>query len=238
MISGFTQLRCGISTYHWRRVVNTAWFACVTHLCCLTFLRDHLIHNRIAQLWRVPAMVALTTMIIYALTTTSQYDWDTSEYNWDISKYNWDMSEYNWNTTKYNWTSNIPGRSVSPADQAICYLDPSFSDGYLLANWRFRILISMIFLGFGMINRFRRLYHAPNLILSKGRAWVSCRVRGILMYYYGKSRANSFIACIVAVLVYRPLLALFLTVRLLMDGLTSMAFEVRKHGRSEALTIC
>jgi hypothetical protein len=221
IISGFAQLRCGISTYHWQRVVNTAWFACATHLCCLTFLREHLIHNRIAQLWRVPGMIVLTIMIIYALTTTSQYDWE----------------------------SLFPNNSVAPSDQAICYLDPSFEFGnshldpsYLNTSFNFqlyeddrrlRLVVSIIFLGFGMINRLRRLYHAPNLIVSKARAWVSRKVRSFLMHCYGRICADSFIACAAAVLVYRPLLALFLTVRILMDGLTSLAFEVRRHATNE-----
>jgi hypothetical protein len=195
MISGFAQLRCGLSTYHWQRIVNTAWFASVTHLCCLTFLRDHLLHNRVTQLWRVPGMVVLTSMIIYALTTTSQYD----------------------------WLSTPSDSLVTPSDQAICYLNPSFDLG---VDRKLRLAISIVFLGFGMINRLRRLYHAPNIILTKVRDWCSHKARCYLMHLYGKGSADSVVTFLVAVLVYRPLLALFLMARLLMDGVTSMAFEV------------
>jgi hypothetical protein len=200
MISGFVQLRCGISTYHWQRIVNTAWFACVTHLCCLTFLRDHLLHNRVTQLWRVPGMVVLITMVIYALTTTSQH----------------------------TFGPQVPiDHEVTPFDQAICYLHPSLylgsgGDG----QRKLRILVSIVFLGFGIINRLRRLYHAPNLIMTKVRNWTSHKVRCFLMHVYGQGSADSLIACLAAVLVYRPLLALFLMARLLVDGFTSMAFEV------------
>jgi hypothetical protein len=199
MISGFAQLRCGISTYHWQRLIHTAWFSCVTHLCCLTFLRDHLRHNRIAQLWRVPGMISLTGMIIYALTTTSQYD----------------------------WTRESAVRLVTPFDQAICYLSPSLHYEFDDGNGTQRICLAISFLGIGMINRIRRLYHVPNLIVNKGRSWTSHKVKRFLMYCYRPNSGNSFIACIAAVLVYRPLLAAFLTVRLLIDGCTSMAFEVR-----------
>lgn len=41
LISGFTQLQTGISAYHWQRLVQLAWFSSVTHLCCLTALRDY-----------------------------------------------------------------------------------------------------------------------------------------------------------------------------------------------------
>jgi hypothetical protein len=211
MISGFSQLHCGISTYHWQRVVNTAWFACVTHLSCLTFLRDHLLHNRITQLWRIPGMVALTTMIIYALTTTSRYDWQS-----------------------YNYSGmNL----VTPFDQAVCYLNPSF-DAQIPDDQvrRQRIVISIVFLGLGMINRIRRLCYTPNFIVNTIRKTVSDRTRRCLMYCYGQGSADSLTACIAAVLVYRPLLAVFLMVRLLMDGLTSMAFEVSRNITMKART--
>jgi hypothetical protein len=191
MISGFAQLPCGISTYHWQRIVNTAWFACVTHLSCLTFLRDHLLNNRITQLWRVPGMIVLTSMIIYALTTTSRYDQG--------------------------------GNGPTSFDQAICFLGPFFDSS---STDGIRGLISIVFLGFGMINRIRRLYHAPNVIMTKLRIWISHKARGFLMQVYGQGSADSFVACLAAVLVYRQLLTIFLMVRLLTDGLTSMAFEV------------
>jgi hypothetical protein len=196
MISGFAQLRSGLSTYHWQRIVNTAWFICITHLCCLTFLRDHLLHNRVKQIWRVPGMVVLTTMVIYGLITTARYD------SSDLGV----------------WSS-----SIDASEPAICYLNPSSDDW---AGMDVRIVISIVFLGFGMMNRIRRLYHAPNLIIAKARKGISHKSRRFLMYFYGQGSADSIIACLAAVLVYRPLLALFLTIRLLMDGLSSMAFEV------------
>lgn len=75
MISGFTQLRACVSIYHWQRLTHLAWFSCVTHLTCSTFLREHLRKNKRFQLWRVPGMVALVIMLLYVLATTAQYDW-------------------------------------------------------------------------------------------------------------------------------------------------------------------
>jgi hypothetical protein len=199
MISGFAQLRSGLSTYHWERVVNTAWFVCITHLCCLTFLRDHLLRNRVTQMWRVPGMVVLTTMVIYGLVTTSRF------------------------ASGAGYWSNP--NTVEASQPAICYFNPSSEDW---ADIDVRSIISIVFLGFGMINRIRRLYRAPNLIIAKVRKGISHRSRHFLMYVYGKGSADSLVACLAAVLIYRPLLALFLMIRLLMDGLTSMAFEVRK----------
>ncbi|KAH7093346.1 hypothetical protein FB567DRAFT_173148 [Paraphoma chrysanthemicola] len=74
LTSGFARLRCGMSTFHWQRIVNLAWFSSVTHLCCLTFLREHLRRNRVLQIWRIPGMVALTFMLMVALVTTLSYE--------------------------------------------------------------------------------------------------------------------------------------------------------------------
>jgi hypothetical protein len=197
MVSGFTQLRCDLSMYHWQKIVHTAWFACVTHFCCLTFLRDHLLHNRSTQLWRVPSMVVLTTMIIYALTTLSQYDQKESGLIF-----------------------------IADEDYAICHLKPFFNT----KDWNgIKGIISIIFLGFGMINRIRRLYHAPNILFAKLRNWTSRKARDFLTLFYRRGCADSIFDCLTALLLYRPLLTLFLMVRLIVDGLTSMAFEVSGH---------
>jgi hypothetical protein len=143
-------------------------------------------------------MVVLTTMIIYALTTTSQSEW-LSETGWD---------------------------QVTDSDQAICFRGPSFDLETFGFDIKLRIIVSILFLGFGMVNRLRRLYHAPNLMVTNVRNWTSHKARCFLKLFYGLGSADSLVDCIVAVLIYRPLLAIFLTTRLLIDGLTSMAFEV------------
>ncbi|CAO2649903.1 Nn.00g011950.m01.CDS01 [Neocucurbitaria sp. VM-36] len=76
LISGFAQLRCGISTYHWQKIVRLAWFASISHLCCLTFLRDYFCKRRGAQTWRIPGMVLLIIMLIAALVPTAGYDFN------------------------------------------------------------------------------------------------------------------------------------------------------------------
>jgi hypothetical protein len=208
MVSGFAQLRCGISVYHWQRLIYLAWFACITHLCCLSFLREYLRQNKISQLWRVPAMISLVIMLIYALATTSQYD-------------------------RSNWSSGSP-KEVLPQDPAICHLDASLSfninSEYTAAIQR--IVISMIFLGLNMVIRIQRLYRPPTAVALKVRAWVSHRARNLLKRCYRRCSSNSLAAWTEAILIYRPLLALFLTIRLSVDVLTSKALDVSDSGHS------
>ncbi|CAO2655636.1 Nn.00g044390.m01.CDS01 [Neocucurbitaria sp. VM-36] len=75
LVSGFTQLRCGISVYHWHKIVQLAWLSSITHLCCLTFLRDYFYQHKMAQLWRIPGMIILVVMLTFALIPTAQYTW-------------------------------------------------------------------------------------------------------------------------------------------------------------------
>lgn len=74
LVSGYTQLKCGLSTYHWQILVNLAWFSSVTHLSCLAFLRNHLYNHQGERLWRLLAMGALLVMLIVAELPTGNYE--------------------------------------------------------------------------------------------------------------------------------------------------------------------
>ena len=49
LASGFSQLHCGISAYHWQILVYLAWFCALTHLSTLTLMRDYFRENVIAR---------------------------------------------------------------------------------------------------------------------------------------------------------------------------------------------
>ncbi|KAL3473409.1 hypothetical protein BJX99DRAFT_261339 [Aspergillus californicus] len=73
LISGYAQLSCGLSPYHWLVISRLAWFSSLTHLSCLTFLRNYL-HNRKAERqWRVLFMFVLVVMLITAMVPTAHY---------------------------------------------------------------------------------------------------------------------------------------------------------------------
>jgi hypothetical protein len=73
VISSYSQLRCGLSVYHWQISVYLTWFCSITHLSCLTFLRNHLYNHRGERLWRLIGMGALIIMLISALLPTGNY---------------------------------------------------------------------------------------------------------------------------------------------------------------------
>lgn len=202
MISGFAQLRSCISTFHWQKLVHLAWFSCMIHLCSLTFLRDHLRKNRIAQIWRLPGMLSLIGMLLFALANTAQY--------------NATLGAHSSNDDLYR--------------PAICYMSPQAA--FSLKNWPDGIqrrVLSMIYLIFGMIRNVQGLYRAPSDYLLYVRKRFSDAAKRFLMCRYGSGRHDSILGCMAAIVVYRPLLAAFLTERLCIDVLTSRAFEVSNN---------
>jgi hypothetical protein len=74
LISGFAQLKCGLSIYHWQVLVYLAWFSSLTHLSCLTFLRKYLNEHPGERNWRVFAMLILVILLVVALLPTGTID--------------------------------------------------------------------------------------------------------------------------------------------------------------------
>jgi hypothetical protein len=147
MLSGFLQLNCGLSTYHWQRVIRLAWFSSVTHLCCLTFLRDYLRENKMLQIWRIPSMAMLSILLIFAFTTTSQYDWKPS--------------------IAYQMSEPSEHLAVRPYDQAICVMrSAKILKEVMVTRSGQRMIVSIILLATGMISRIVRLYQPSHIAVA------------------------------------------------------------------------
>ncbi|KAM7215095.1 hypothetical protein V8F06_009549, partial [Rhypophila decipiens] len=59
LISAFANLQCGISCYHWQVMVYLSWFSALTHLSCLTVLRNQLYNSKGERTWRILGMGAV-----------------------------------------------------------------------------------------------------------------------------------------------------------------------------------
>jgi carbon starvation protein CstA len=75
MVSAITQLRCGISAYHWQITIYLVWFSSFTHLATLTFLRGYLHENLPLRWCRLFFMTALIGLLTAALVPTRHGDW-------------------------------------------------------------------------------------------------------------------------------------------------------------------
>lgn len=75
LISGYAQLRCGLSVFHWQMIVYLSWFSSLTHLTTLTFLRQYFRENPVPRLWRAILMLSMVTMLGIALLPTGDAEW-------------------------------------------------------------------------------------------------------------------------------------------------------------------
>jgi hypothetical protein len=222
LISGYAQLRCGLSAYHWQKIVDLAWFASTTHLCCLTFLRNYLCDRKAERIWRLSAMGVLVLMLIVAIVFTRYFI--------------------------FEFPSEPPYPGVlrpSPGDYAICYLRHAYvppvyetlfdydwqREGVawrntLLDTNRQYVIISVILLGFGMLVRILRLQQNTTTWLLQGRRIISRFETAVLEKTYNWANAGQTFSSLKRSLCYRPILALAISLRTLLDLALSMAFEV------------
>jgi hypothetical protein len=76
LLAGFSQLGCGISSYHWQIMVYSAYFASVTHLTTLTAMRHYFGRdNPNARTVRVVLMLCTSALLTVALVPTGSPAW-------------------------------------------------------------------------------------------------------------------------------------------------------------------
>lgn len=217
LISGFTQLDTGISAYHWQRLVQLAWFSSITHLCTLTALRNYFRRHSIGYFWRLPGMIILVLMLIVALVPTGQYTWEAIIYENAIQQ-------------------DIKLRP-QPTDLAICYFhshENTCPSGWFQRECDLafeaslqRMALSAVFLAVGMCNRLWHLIRLPAQLFNSARSFCSHMSTKALSCMHDWAAAwPLWLSLPFAALLYYPSLAVFLTIRLVADMVTSRAFEV------------
>ena len=202
MISGLARLPCGLTCFEWQILVDLAWFSSLTHLSCLTILQNYLYNRPVERGWRLLLMLVLAIFIFFAFIPTTNYDWET-------------------------WYDMEPSSPFHPAiwDYAICYLRPTSQSQTGASILSTAASISLIILGF--IFRIIRLHEPLSSFMSK-------RIRGSLSEAGRSLLRNVFKWCdphgpsdgLKRTLCYRPLLALFLAMRVILDIWSSMFLEV------------
>lgn len=193
LISGYSQLRCGLSCYHWQLLVYLAWFSNVTHLACLTFLRHYLYSHPGERAWRLVLMGLFAVMLLVAMVPTGNYNFALDQ-------------------------------TPSPSDYAICYFKKAkTADRATFAS----MVISVLLVAFGFLSRVVRLHRTLSVrVVGEIRKDVSGKLRKWLQKVYDWCDSKTSPSGLKRLLLYRPLLALFLCGRVLLDAWTSMFFEV------------
>jgi hypothetical protein len=234
LVSGFTQLPCGISVYHWQVLVYLAWFSNLTHLSCLTFLRKYLHEHPGQRRWRLAAMGILVILLIIALIPTGNFastkglaviiqrlgapelfnpigDPATKEQKEAASKLLAEPSGYAICSYKYN----IPPKDDNPEYMSM--------------------IVSVLFVGLGYVSRIVKLHPKTyTRVFAKSREYVKDRSRAFVRLVSRKFPVGGYWANVRRKLFYRPVLFGFLIIKVSLDVWSSMAFEV---GRTPAYKV-
>lgn len=207
LISGFLQLNCGISSYHWQMIVYLTWFASLTNLGCLTFLRGYLYRHPVERTCRLLGMGCIVIMLTVALVPTVNFAWLEQLYS---SQYdylpNWEV--------KYGMYNH-----------AICHfvIEPNVATEHAKLN----VGLSITLLVVAYICRVVLVHnYLSRALIGKWRTWASQHARALLLALWEKWEVQTKPNTFKRRLVYHPLLACFLSARILLDLIASMALEV------------
>jgi hypothetical protein len=75
LVSGYSQLGCSISEFHWQIMVYLVWYSFVTHLATLTVLKRYLWDNMPMRWWRLLLIFLVLAGLCIALIPTGCADW-------------------------------------------------------------------------------------------------------------------------------------------------------------------
>jgi hypothetical protein len=210
--------------YHWQILVYLAWFCSLTHLSCLTFLRNHLYNHPGERLWRLIGMGALVVLLLVALLPTGNYTSNRDPADYAICSF----------------------RQLGPInqDRQRNYEYSPYDDNGQLGYAS--MIVSVLLMGLGFISRIMRLYRSITMgLVVSVRKYLSEHGRKFLRRRYkkakdpsvpstpphgrfqGKMWLLSVNAHLYNLLFYRPLLATYLAVRAVLDLWSSMIVEVR-----------
>jgi hypothetical protein len=200
LVSGYTQLECGLTWTEWRAILDLAWFAYVTQLSCLAILQDHFYTHTFERFWRLLATGILATLLAVGLLLTTTPGW-------------------------YEQNDSRP---------AICklgyYKGEKDADEYTLRAINTTI-VSASFVVAAFISRVVRLHEFLSVgILRRSISWLDFWMRQLLWILFKWTCTGQSIYSFKRSLIYRPLLAIYVTLHLLLVSWASFAVEVRLKG--------
>lgn len=197
LLSGFAQLKCGLAALKWRVILDLAWFSCLTHLSCMTMLRKYLHTHTFERLWRLLAMGALATFMAVGLLFTANYHWSYARSN-----------------------------GTAPAICIIgCYREHTLRWESLATFWT--PIMSAIAVTFAFASRVVKLHKVLYVdVFCQATNWLDRQGRRLLRISFRLFCTGGDVYSLKRSFGYRPLLGVFMTLRLLLDLWTSLAFEV------------
>ena len=81
LVSGYTQIECSLSIYHWEMVAYLAWFSSLTHLTTLTAIRMFFRKQPTLAYWRV-ILMGCTIVLLAASLIPTGFVAEDSDFYW------------------------------------------------------------------------------------------------------------------------------------------------------------
>jgi hypothetical protein len=196
LVSGYTQLECGLDASKWRAILDLAWFAYITQLSCLTILQDHLYTHTFERSWRLLATGALATLLAVGLLLTANPMW-------------------------YEQDGSIPAIC-----KLGCYEGDEGTLKYSLQAIQTSIVsaVFVVVAFISRVVRLHKVLSSG--ILGRAIYWLDSKGRQLLWVLFKWLCAGESIYSLKRSLVYRPLFGAFITLRLLLVSWASFAVEV------------
>jgi hypothetical protein len=216
LVSAYGSLKTGISAYHWEIAVYLAWFANLSHLTCLTFLRKHLHGHTRERTWRVVSMVVIFLLLLVAQAPTAYFDWPSA----GVSAANASSSALCF--------FHLPTANARLAQAYAPNEAPELST----TDAGTSVIISSLLLAFNLGTRIIKLSSTLSSVINgQVRARASSQVQLMIhkmhekciLHYHPRRRLYKVSANL---LVVRPAICCFLVCRLYADLYSSMLSEV------------
>ncbi|KAK3942863.1 hypothetical protein QBC46DRAFT_255481 [Diplogelasinospora grovesii] len=207
----------GISAYHWQIVIYLAWFANLTHLTCLTFLRKRFHRHTSERNWRVASMMILLMLLFVAEIPTAFFDW-SSDAGESGASAAWPSSYarcfFDLPTAQARFDALHGSGSVSSTDAGVS------------------VIFSLLLLIFSFSTRVIKVsstmsYIVNTNIRAKLSTWLQEKLRHLASHpWSGSTEPGSRRYHFWSSMLVRPLVAGFLLCRLYVDLYSSMMSEV------------
>ena len=215
LISGYAQMSKDLSSYHWMVIVDLAWFSSLTHLACLTVLRNFFYNHPLQRTGRLFFMGVLAILMIVGLSWTGNYTWVSFNYSINSSHFQ-----------KYPLSLQYTDNVMAVTYPATCRSFPGPVGE--TTNWSYlSMLLSIVLIALGFLGRIVKLYRILSIgLCARLRFWARFPVQNCLRWGFSRCCLNKSPRSLRRTLVYRPLLAIFVTVELGLDWWSSFLLEV------------
>lgn len=227
LISGFLCLRCGLSAYHWQVMVQLTWFSSTTHLSGLTIIRNDLNTHPWRRNIRFGLIIAFLILLLAAIAPTGFFNWIESDGGTAANQTSPAICYLSYDSVSHEW-GVITGKNEGN------------HTGTLLGTTKaFRaMLLSIILLVFGHLTRCIKLSISASRMTSKYMReplseFAKNNIAALAMSIQTlpladqETRRCAFVRDKVWFdLLIKPILAVFITLRVTADLYSSMMAEV------------